>query len=226
VTLPKNALALTALMALGLLASVAYASHAMQPLNDYRFWALLVLAVITARLKVKLPGLTGNMAVNLPFLLIAAAQLSMLEALLVALPSCGVQCLPKGGGKLKPVQVIFNLSTTGVAVAAASRIGTHFALLAAAGYFLAQTVPVACIIGFTEGGAIHKIWANIANCSFPFYVLSAGITSIATSSTTQLGWQVPLLGLPVLYAIYRSYEYYFRVPNIARWSSVEAQRGE
>ena len=159
------------------------------------------------------------MAVNLPFLLIAAAQLSMLEALLVALPSCGVQCLPKGGGKLKPVQVIFNLSTTGVAVAAASLIGTHFALLAAAGYFLAQTVPVACIIGFTEGGAIHKIWCSIAHCSFPFYVLSAGITSIATSST-QLGWQVPLVGLPVLYAIYRSYEFYFRVPSIARRSSV------
>ena len=222
-TLPRNALALIALMALGLLASVAYATRAMQPLNDYRFWTLLVLAVVTARLKVKLPGLTGNMAVNLPFLLIAVAQLSMLEALLVALPSCGVQCFPKGGGRPKPVQVIFNLSTTGVAVAAASLIGTHFALLAAAGYFLAQTVPVACIIGFTEGGAIHKIWYGIAHCSFPFYVLSAGIASMATSSTTQLSWQAPLLCLPVLYAIYRSYEFYFRVPSIARG---EAQQGK
>ena len=95
VTLPRNALVLTVLMALGVLASVAYALHAMQPLNDYRFSVLLVLAVITARLKVKLPGLTGNMAVNLPFLLIAVAQLSMLEALLVALSSCGVQCSPR-----------------------------------------------------------------------------------------------------------------------------------
>ena len=30
-------------------------------LCGYRFLVLLVLAVITARLKVKLPGLTGNM---------------------------------------------------------------------------------------------------------------------------------------------------------------------
>ena len=222
-TLHKNALALITLMALGLLASVGYALHTMRPLNDYWFAALLILAVATARLKVKLPGLTGNMAVNLPFLLIAAAQLSILEALLVALASCGVQCLPKGHGKPKPAQVIFNLSTTGVAVTAASLIGTHFALLAALGYFLVQTVPVACIIGFTEGGTIYKIWCSIANCSFPFYVLSAGITSIATSSATQLGWQVPLLGLPGLYAIYRSYEFYFRVPSIGRGSSVEAQ---
>jgi hypothetical protein len=159
--------------------------------------------------------------VNLPFLLIAAAQLSMLEAPLVALSSCGAQCLPKGGGKPKPVQVFFNLSTTGVAAATASLIGTDYLLLTATGYFLAQTVPVACIIGFTEGGAIHKIWCSIAQCSFPFYLLSAGIASMATSSTTQLGWQAPLLSLLALYAIYRSYEFYFRVRNIA--SSVEAQ---
>ena len=222
-TLSKTALALIVLMALGTLAAMGYAVYTMQPLHDYRFGVLFVLASVTARLKVKLPGLTGNMAVNLPFLLIAVAQLSMLEALLVALPSCGVQCFPKGGGRPKPVQMIFNLSTTGVAVAAASLIGTHFALLAAAGYFLAQTVPVACIIGFTEGGAIHKIWYGIAHCSFPFYVLSAGIASMATSSTTQLSWQAPLLCLPVLYAIYRSYEFYFRVPSIVRG---EAQQGK
>src|SRR5271165_6695663 len=110
--LPKSALALTASMALAALAAVGYALNNMQPLRDYRFPVLLVLALVTARLKVKLPGLTGNMAVNLPFLLIAVAQLSMLEALLLALPACAVQCFPKFGGKPVTVQVIFNLSTT------------------------------------------------------------------------------------------------------------------
>ncbi len=120
---------------------------------------------------------------------------------------------------MKLVQVIFNLSTTGVAVAAASLIGKHFALAGAAGFFLAQTVPVACIIRF--GGAIHKIWSAIAHYSFPFYVLSAGITAIATSSTSQFAWQVPLVGLPVVYAIYRSYESCFRGPGVARGSLAE-----
>jgi hypothetical protein len=145
----------------------------------------------------------------------------MIEALLVALPACAVQCFPKGGGQPKLVQVIFNLSTTGVAVAAASLIGKHFAVAGAAGFFMAQTVPVACIIGFTEGGAIHKIWSAIAHYSFPFYVLSTGITAIATSSPSQFGWQVPLVGLPVVYAIYRSYESYSRGPGVARGSLVE-----
>jgi len=212
-SLSKSALALTALMALAALGAVSYALHNMQPLHDYRFGVLLVLAVVTARLKVQLPGLTGTMCVNLPFLLIAASQLSLLEALLVALPSCALQSLPKGGGKPNPVQMIFNLSAMGVAVALASLIGPHFAPLGAAGFFLAQTVPVAGIIRLTEGGAIHRIWCSIAHYSFPFYVLSAGITSIAISSITQFAWQVPVIGLPVLYAIYRSYECYFHVPG-------------
>jgi hypothetical protein len=220
-TLSKTALALTGLMALGALAAGGYAVYTMQSLHDYRFPVLFVLAAVTARLKVKLPGLTGNMAVNLPFLLIAVVQLSMLEALLVALPACAVQCFPKRGGQPKLVQVIFNLSTMGVAVAAASLIGKHFALAGAAVFFLVQTVPVACIIGFTEGGAIHKIWSGIAHYSFPFYVLSMGIAAIATLFASQFAWQVPLVCLPVVYAIYRSYESYFRGPRVARGSLVE-----
>lgn len=213
--LSKKALAFTGLVALAGLAAVGFALHTMRPFNNYQFGILFVLAVATARLRVKLPGLTGTMIVNLPFFLIAAAQLSMLEALLVALPSCAVQCIPKGGGKPKPLQLIFNLSTTGVAIAVASLIGTHFALLGAAGFFLAQTLPLACIIRLTEGGVIHKIWCGIAHYSFPFYVLSAGIASIAGSFTVDLVWLVPLLGLPVLYAVYRSYQSYFRVPSVA-----------
>ena len=222
-TLPRSALVLTCLMALGALAAMGYAVHTMSPLHDYRGLAVLVLALVTARLKVQLPGLTGNMAVNLPFLLIAVTQLSLLEALLVALPSCALQCIPKGGGRPKPVQMVFNLSTTAVAVGVASLIAAHFTLLAAGGFFLSQTIPVASIICLTEGGKFHSIWSSIAHLSFPFYVLSAGLTSIATSATPQLGWQLPLVSLPVLYAIYRSYESYFRVPSLARGSSVEAQ---
>jgi hypothetical protein len=117
--------------------------------------------------------------------------------------------------------VILNLSTTAVAVGVASLITAHFPLLAAGGFFLSQTVPVASIICFTEGGRIHSMWSRIAHLSFPFYVLSAGLTSIATSATPQFGWQLPLLSLPVLYAIYRSYESYFRVPSLARGYQVQ-----
>jgi hypothetical protein len=213
--LPKKAIVLIGAMTLAGLTTLAGAVSTTEPMHGYRALVLLFLAFASARLKLKLPGLTGNMAVNLPFLLIAVTQLSLLEALLVALPACALQCLPKssrgGLGKPKPVQLLFNLSTTAVAVGAAHLAGGGLAVLAAAAFFVVQTLPVAGIIALTEGGVVGKVWFAIAQLSFPFYVLSAGITSIVIGSRdSQLVWQFPLIGLPVLYAVYRSYQSYFR----------------
>ena len=85
------------------------------PWYHYQFLLLLVIAVLASRLKLKLPGLNGNMSVNLPFILIAQAQLSPAEALIIACTSTLVQCLPKAGAKFKPVQVLFNVSTMAIA---------------------------------------------------------------------------------------------------------------
>ena len=206
---PSRVLGLTGCMVLGGIASMGYALHNVHASYAYPFWSLLILTVATARLKMTLPGLTGNMAVSLPFLLIAVAELSLLEALLIALPACVAQCLPKDRGKLKPIQLLFNLSTMAVAVAMANMVGARFAFLGALVFFLVQTISVAGAIRLTEGGALHRVWSKIANYSFPFYVLSAGVTMIVMSTVPQLGWQVPLLGLPVLGLVYRSYETYF-----------------
>jgi hypothetical protein len=154
------------------------------------------------------------MAVSLPFILIGVAQLCLLQALVVALPSCAAQCFPKGGGRPKPAQMIFNLGTMALAVAAANFAGSHFAaLLSAPAFFLTQSVAVAGVIRISEGGALLKIWSTIAHYSFPFYVLCAGLTVMVTSTAPRLGWRVPVLCIPILLAIYRSYESYFRVPQ-------------
>jgi hypothetical protein len=213
-TVAHKTLGIIGMIALVAMAEVGYAVQNMPTQFDYKFWTLLVIAVSTARMKVKIPGLTGNMSVSLPFLLIAGAQLGMVPALLIALPSCAVQCLPRGGGKPQPLRMIFNLSTMALAVASASLIGIRFGLPGAAGsFFFAQTVLVAAIIRITEGGAFRRIWSSLAHYSFPFYVLSAGIASIVRSST-QSGWQVPLAALTALYAVYRSYQSYFREPEM------------
>ena len=206
-------LGLIGMIALVAIAEVGYAVQSMPTQFDYRFWTLLIIAVGTARLKVKLPGINGNMSVSLPFLLIAGAQLGMVAALLVALSSCAVQCLPRRG-RPQPLRMIFNMSTMALAVASASLVGIRFGLPGATGcFFFAQTVLVAAIIRVTEGGAFRKTWSSLAHYSFPFYVLSAGIASIVRSST-QSGWLVPMIVLTALYAIYRSYQSYFREPGM------------
>ena len=185
-----------------------------------RFGCLLLIALIASRLKLKLPGLTGTMSVNLPFILISAAWLSLPEVLVIACSSTVIQSLPKGQ-KLIPVRVLFNFCSMAIAVALAwfvlnhSGFGTirpsHQVLLALATstLFLGNTVPVAMVISLTEKVSAVKAWNGIFHWSFPYYVLSAGVTSLATSASHYTGWQTPVLTLPIMFAVYHSYRTYF-----------------
>ncbi len=120
--------------------------------------------------------------------------------------------------------MLFNVSTMAVAVGAGALIfRAQFLVFTGAGFFLAQTIPVATIISLTEGGKMLRLWSSIAHLSFPYYVLSAGITSVITAASHLFGWQIPLLVLPVMYANYRSYQLYFGQPIS---NSVEARFGE
>ena len=62
--------------------------------HSWEFLSLLLVAALTSRLKIKLPGLNGNMSVSLPFILIAMTQLSLPEALAVAASSILIQSVP------------------------------------------------------------------------------------------------------------------------------------
>src|SRR5216683_7070161 len=76
---------------------LAHSLLRVQPLHGLEFVSVLGLAVVAARMKIKLPGLNGNMSVNLPFFLIAVAQLSLFEALLIALASTLHSASPRMG---------------------------------------------------------------------------------------------------------------------------------
>ena len=65
--------------------------------HPYPAVILIALAALTSRMRVKLPGMSGSMSVNLPFLLIAVASLSSVEAILAAGISALVQTIPSGG---------------------------------------------------------------------------------------------------------------------------------
>src|SRR6202034_2970775 len=82
-------------------------SHTLHP--SYAL-AVLALAAATSRMKVKLPGINGNMSMNLPFLLTALVNLSAAEAILIACASTAVQCWPRRNAKFNPQQVAFNVS--------------------------------------------------------------------------------------------------------------------
>lgn len=226
-------------MVLAALASTVYASLTSHTLHSSYALAILALAAATSRMKIKLPGIDGNMSVNLPFLLMAVVNLSALEAVLIASLSTVVQCWPKLDAKFKPQQMLFNVSMMAFATSMANLIwnagwlgkaawASEPLMLASAttAFFLGQTAPVAGIIKVAEGAAMRRIWLGIVQLSFPYYVLSAGLTSMVNLVSHHFGWQVALVVFPVMYGIYRSYRLYFgqsaetlHTPPLARTAS-------
>lgn len=202
--------------------SVAYAGRGSHQLHPYLAPAVLALAVITSRMKVKLPGVNGNMSVNLPFLLTAVASLSAIETVIVACVSTAVQCWPRKGAKVNPQQMTFNISMMAFATCLASLVYHAQSLHAMSWYsttvsltaatvtlFVGQTTPVAFIVAASEGKSAGQIWWNVAQLSFPYYVVSVGVTSMVQAVSSHLGWVLALAVFPVMYGIYRSYSLYF-----------------
>jgi hypothetical protein len=211
------------LMTLAAVSTAGYAAFASHTPHMFLAVPVLALASASSRMKVKLPGINGNMSVNLPFLLSAIVNLSAAEAVLITCASTVLQCWPRKNTKVNRQQMTFNLSMMAFATAIASLLahanwisssttslhGILSLLLGSAALFLGQTVPVAGIVAFTEGKSAMNLWRELAQLSFPYYVLSAGVTSMLQAAGGHLGWGLALGVFPVMYAIHRSYRMYF-----------------
>lgn len=221
-----------AMMVVGL-GTAAYAGFNSHTPHTYFALGILALAAATSRMKVKLPGINGNMSVNLPFLLTAVVNLSGIEAVAITCISTMAQCWPRKGAKFNPQQMAFNLSMMGFATSSASLVfhavtnsqilwhsSTLALALATVTLFLGQTAPVAGIVAISESKSARLVWINLAQLSFPYYVASAGVTSMVHAMTSQLGWGLALAVFPVMYVIHRSYRMYFKAMADAEHSSL------
>ncbi len=209
-------------MAIAGLAGTAYAAAIDHALHIPYALALLGMAALTSRMKAKLPGIEGNMSVNLPFLLMAVVNLSAAEAITIAALSTAVQTWPKKNAKLKPQQMLFNVSMLALATSIASLVWHSGAFsktsaiadpvmlaTATAMFFFGQTAPVAGVIAVSEGTNLPRTWWSIAQLSFPYFVLSAGLTTMTDIVSHHTGWPIAMLAFPVMYAVHRSYRLYF-----------------
>jgi hypothetical protein len=130
-----------------------------------------------------------------------------------------VQSIPKAPHKFVPVQVIFNVSTAVAAAglgwnasrfAAGSHLNTSASLVAGcAAHLLISTVPVAIIISLTDGRAIFRTWTEIFQLSFPYYLASTGLASIAAGVGGHTSWPTLMGIVLVMFVTYRSYRMYF-----------------
>ena len=202
------------------LATAAYGGLVWKIDAPAKFSAYLLTAMLASRLKVELPEITGTISVNFLFILIGIAELTFSETLVLGCSAILVQCLATKRGWPRPEQVAFNVSSAAVAIAAAyyvyhgpldTRLHPNAAfllMLAAAVYFLFNTLPVATIIALTENKQLQKIWTECYFWSLPYYLAGGALAAMFGWLTHNVGWQPTLLALPAMFVIYRSYRLY------------------
>ncbi len=185
-----------------------------------RFPVYLLIAVLAGALKVHLPGITATMSVNFLFVLVGILELGFGETLVIGCAACLVQSFWKSNPKPRPVQVLFNVSSTAKAITLAywtfHLLAPHveasylpiLLALSATVFFLMNTVPVSMVVSLIEGGNFSKMWSQCYFWSFPYYLVGAALAGGIHFLNGLIGWQITLLSFPVVFWIYRSYRLY------------------
>ncbi len=185
-----------------------------------RYLCYLILAVLSSRLKVNLPGIAGTMSLFFIFVLFGIMRLTLPETMLIGCAATLVQCLWHNKTRPKLYQVVFNVCGMALAVAATSQAyhsevlrnrHTDPALLmiiATIVFYTMNTFPVASVIALTERRPLRKVWHECYFWSLPYYLVGSAIAGAIGAVDRYVGWQTALLIVPVVYLIYRSYGLY------------------
>ncbi len=179
------------------------------------FLVYLAAILLSSGMKVGMPKSEGTMSVNFPFILLGILQLSPLQAVLLAAASVIAQCRIR---VLKPftfVQILFNVANVTTATVLAwhtysGLVGLHAEVapalaLAATVYFLANTIPLALILGWESGTNPLVQWRQDFPWYIPFYFVGAVLAATANLIGIMFGWMTSLLLIPMVYTVYRAY---------------------
>ncbi len=181
-----------------------------------RFAVYLTAVMLSSGMKVAMPKGDGTASVNFPFILLGIVQLSPGQTMAMAALSVLAQCRFKVIKSFTLVQVAFNVANTVTATAMAwatfsfaSKFHMELApalSIAAVAYFLANTIPVAMVIGWLQGESPVRLWRREFPWYLPFYLVGAILAAAANLISIKVGWTTSLLLIPVIYTIYRAYQ--------------------
>jgi diguanylate cyclase (GGDEF)-like protein/putative nucleotidyltransferase with HDIG domain len=218
-------LSLTILMALSVLwGSLRAGGWSDLPL----FLSCWLLALVASRMKVRLPGITGTISVAFFFYLLAIADLTLAEALVIGCSGALMQCLWKPVKRPQPIQVVFNLANMTNAVFAAFVVyqwGQNWVhsyrlplvlVVSAAVFFVSNTLQVVAIVSLTEKKPLWRTWHDCYFWCFPCYLVGGAFAGLFSIMNRSMQWYTTFLVFPVVYWIYRSYSIYLARVEDAR----------
>lgn len=207
-------------LALAGFACLVFGALHWQSSDPVKFSCYLIAALLASSLKMSLPGIEGTLSVNFLFTLLGILELGLPETLAIGLASTFGQFYWKSARRLKPVQLIFNLSQVTVSGAVAYAAYKFVAIyilhapgplalvVAAVVHFLCNTAATSTIIGLTEEKSIPKVWGESHLWLLPYYMVGAAVAGLVHFLNAHIGWQSSLLVLPPIYLMYRSYRLY------------------
>ncbi len=185
-----------------------------------RRWMELVVylaaILISSNMKVPMPKSNGTMSVDFPFILLGIVQLAPGQAVLLAVASVMAQSRVKVVKAFTLVQILFNIANVATATVlachtyAASLDRVHGEVapaltIAVTVYFLANTIPLALVLGWESGTSPLQQWRDEFPWYFPFYVVGAVLAALANFVGDHYGWLTSMLLIPMVYTVYRAY---------------------
>jgi hypothetical protein len=180
-----------------------------------RFATCLVLALLGSTFKISLPGMQGTFSISFVLALIAIAQMTLTEALVVGVLATLVQCFWRTPKRPKLLQVLFNISTLVVSVVLAfgvlNALRNAGALIpglvvAAVLFFIVNSGLVSLVLALLNSQSAIAIWRNCHRWAFPYYVAGAAVAGLVTVCSQVCGWRLAFAMLPVMYMLYSCYE--------------------
>ena len=180
-----------------------------------RFVTCLVLALLGSTFKIKLPGMQGTLSISFVFALIAIAQMTLTESLVVGVLATLVQCFWRTRKRPTPVQVLFNISTLVVSVVLAfgaldalrnSGALIHGLVVAALLFFIVNSGLVSLVLALLNSQSAVSIWRNCHRWAFPYYVAGAVVAGLVTVCSQVSGWRLAFAILPLMYLMYSCYQ--------------------
>ena len=190
--------------------------------DPLRFISYLALTALASVFSTVLPGLEGTVSVNFVFFLIGVCTLTVSETLALAVVATVVQVFFRKK-RLHFVHFAFNLSQLAVSIAASVWIYNRLLagilhgrapivlLLATITFFLFNSFQLATVVALAENIAIRKQWASYL-WTFPYYLVGAAIAGVVQLLNRIAGWEVSILLLPAIYAVYRAFR-----TQLGRW---------
>ena len=177
--------------------------------NSARFLCYLALAILSALCKLRVPGIHATVSPAFVFVLLAIANSSLGEVVLIACSATLVQCLCLTRTNPRPTEAVFSVAAIAIAALIAynpahsflmGELGwsTGMLLIAAALFVAVNSGLVGGIVTLVSGRPFLEVWRKLTGELIGSYLIWAIFGALMAVCDRLWGWKSGLLPVPLV----------------------------